>query len=328
MTFSIILPVHNGGEYVKECAKSILSQTYRDFNFIVLDNCSTDGTTNWLESLNDPRIVIYRSDKLLPIEDNWARILNIPKNEFITLIGHDDLLDPNYLAEMHELILKHPKASLYQTHFRYIDSNGDFLQDCLPMDEIQYSHEFIACHMMKTLDSTGTGYVMRSDDYNKVGGISATYPNLIFADYVLWIKLIDLSYKATSWKSCFSYRKHQSVSRNTSAVKYQTAFGKYIEFLKLFMETNEKVENIVQHYGNDMLLYYCESLSHRLLKTPRHLRQLKVDEYISLCQKYAHDLSISEQFKPMQKWRISIASRLDKNSVGRSLFRIAKLFIR
>ena len=63
--YSIILPVRNGGHYVKICVDSILAQTYTDFNFIVLDNCSTDGTLEWLLSLNDSRIKVIPSQKSL-----------------------------------------------------------------------------------------------------------------------------------------------------------------------------------------------------------------------------------------------------------------------
>ena len=113
--FSIILPVKDGGTYVKECVNSILSQGYRDFTFHVLDNCSKDGTGKWIRSLNDERIIIYPSEKALSIEENWRRILSIQKNEFITLIGHDDILDPQYLEVMNELIRQHSSAGLYQT---------------------------------------------------------------------------------------------------------------------------------------------------------------------------------------------------------------------
>src|SRR6266702_945692 len=98
--YSIILPVRNGGEYVKLLLANILQQTLPDFELQVLDNCSTDGTREYIQSLNDNRIKIYPADKPLSIEENWARITTIPKNEFITLIGHDDLLDTNYLREM------------------------------------------------------------------------------------------------------------------------------------------------------------------------------------------------------------------------------------
>src|SRR6185369_8161223 len=106
MKFSIILPVRNGGEYVKGCVRSILAQSYTDFNLIVLDNNSSDGTSDWLESIKDNRIEIYRSEKPVPIEINWSRIKGVPKSEFMTMIGHDDLLDKNYLQVMDELITR------------------------------------------------------------------------------------------------------------------------------------------------------------------------------------------------------------------------------
>src|SRR5579872_3781791 len=92
--YSIILPVRNGGHYVKACVGSILAQTFVDFELLVLDNCSTDGTTEWLSTLKDPRIMIFPAEKPLTIEENWGRITRIPKKEFITLIGHDDILYP------------------------------------------------------------------------------------------------------------------------------------------------------------------------------------------------------------------------------------------
>src|SRR5437868_2299364 len=110
--FSIILPVYNGGDYVKECVQSILSQSLPEFNLHVLDNLSTDGTAEWIDSLKDERIKIYRSEKFLSMEQNWQRALAIDKNEMMTLIGHDDVLHANYLETMQALIEKHPQASL------------------------------------------------------------------------------------------------------------------------------------------------------------------------------------------------------------------------
>src|SRR5436853_206744 len=127
-SFSIILPVRNGGEYVKECVQSILQQTHSNFNLIVLDNNSTDGTVEWITSLNENRIIVYRSERSLTIEENWGRIKEVPKNEFMTMIGHDDLLYPHYLQEMDTLIAKHPQASLYQAHFAFIDASGAFMR--------------------------------------------------------------------------------------------------------------------------------------------------------------------------------------------------------
>lgn len=319
--FSIILPVRNGGEYVKECVHSILAQTLNNFDLIVLDNCSTDGTLQWIQSLNDERIIIYPSAKPLSIEENWARIKDVKKNEFITLIGHDDVLYENYLKTIEALIQKHPNASLYQSHFQYIDGSGSFVRNCLPMDEVQYAHEFLACHMARTMDSMGTGYMMRSNDYDSIGGMPPHYPNLLFADYELWIRLAAISYKATTQEQCFKYRLTLSTSRVTNGMQYQHAFEQYVFFIKEFMEKNARVNETVNKYGREMLYYYCEALSHRLLKTKSSMRKgMHADDFIKKCKEYAEILIPGQEFDPEKKLRIKAASIIDSNSITRDIF--------
>jgi glycosyltransferase involved in cell wall biosynthesis len=286
----------------------------------VLDNCSNDGTLEWLQSLNDQRIVIHQSQEPLSIEQNWARIKSIPKNEFITLIGHDDILDENYLQLMDNLIAEHPSAALYQTHFQYIDSEGKILRNCKPMDETQYAHEFIAAYMCRSIDSTGTGYMMRSRNYDTLGGINAGYENLIFADFDLWIQLMALSYKATSFETGFKYRVHNSVSKLTGGQQYQQAFERFLQFIISRFDKDEKIRLVGERYGKEFLLYFCESLSHRILKTPKDQRQIHVGEFIEKCKYYAPLLFPAQNFEPEKKLKINIAKVLDSSVLGRNLF--------
>jgi len=316
------LPVKNGGEYVKECVNSLLLQSYGNYNIIILDNCSTDGTGEWIKLLNSPKIIYYGADRDLTIEQNWARIKAVPKNEYMTMIGHDDLLHYSYLQQMDDLIEKHPAASLYQVHFDYIDENGKFIRDCLPMKEVQFAHEFLADQMKRQIDSTGTGYMMRSSDFDEMGGMPSDYPNLIFSDYQLWITLMLLGYKATSSKRCFSYRIHQSVSRITSGVAYQEAFFKYCAFLSDLAGKNSKVHEIIILCGRSFFYYYCEALSHRILKTPINERTIKVSDFIKACESTAKKLIPDQRFKPLCKFRIWVAKLLDQTSPGRKLFKI------
>lgn len=322
--YSIILPVKNGGEYVKTCVAGILSQSFTGFTLEVLDNCSTDGTAEWIQSLNDSRIRCYPAEKPLSIEDNWARIKSIPKNEFMTMIGHDDVLLPHYLMVMNELIMQHPNASLYQAHYDYIDASGNFIRPCMPMDEVQYAHEFLACQMARTMESMGTGYMMRSKDYDLLGGMPQHYPNLIFADYELWVNLTRSGYKATTVRQCFQYRLHQNISRTTNGVQYQEAFGKYMQFIKQMMQEDARIKEVVTRYGRAMLLYFCESLSHRLLKTPARSRSMTVAAFIDRCKTYASELIPGQDFDPVKIGRINIAMQLDRSAIGRGAFALVK----
>lgn len=326
MKFSIILPVKNGGEYIRKCVDSILAQTLPDFNLHILENCSNDGTAEWLQTLQDERIIIIPSEKPLSIEENWARILSISKNEFMTIIGHDDLLDKNYLQVMNDLINQYPDASLYQTHFRFIDAKGDFIRHCKPMDEKQMAAEFLAVFLQRNIDVNGTGFMLRSQDYNSLGGIPL-YPNLLFADFELWINATTFSYKITSLKECFSFRLHQSTTTVSADIKMQNAFQQFIFFLKDLKNKNSEFNNAVCKNAIEFIQFWCKGLAHRLMRTPKSKRNnLSVAVFLKHCKQHADTLVPNNDFEPSTTRSIKLALLIDKFSISRNLFLFFKKF--
>ena len=321
--FSIILPVRNGDEYVKECVSSILNQTLNDFILIVLDNCSTDGTLQWIESLNDERIIIYRSTTPLTIEENWGRIVTVPKNEYITLIGHDDILKPGYLKAMNDLITRFPDATLYQTHFSYINSKGKMIRSCKPMEEVETSPEFLQSILQNKIDIVGTGFMMRSKDYDELEGIPL-YPNLLFADFELWINLTAKKYKATSPVEGFYFRLHQSTTSVSPNAKYQMAFEKFIYFLRTLKQKSSAYEDVIVKNADSFIMHYCKSLSHRILRTPQDKRDGSSINYVlQKGKEYSRILTSQENFNPSDL-SISTARIIDSNSITRKIFLLFK----
>ena len=205
--FTIALPVRNGGAYLRQCVESILAQRCGDFDLDILDNASTDGTAEWLATLRDARVRVHPAARPLSIQENWARIKDLPKNEYLTTIGHDDLLDPGFLEVISGLIRQHPDAGLYLTHFRLIDGEGKFLRHCRPMPARETAEEFLGVRLCELRDSFGTGHVLRSAAYDAIGGIPP-YPKLLFADDALFMQAIGGSYRATALDEAFSYRWH------------------------------------------------------------------------------------------------------------------------
>jgi glycosyltransferase involved in cell wall biosynthesis len=327
-TFSIILPVRNGGSHVKLCVESILAQTLESFNLIVLDNCSTDGTSEWLASLKDERIQIIPSGKSLTIEENWSRIRHIEKNEFITLIGHDDILLPDYLETMQQLIAAHPEASLYQSHFTYIDSNGNALRPCKPMAAVENDAALLQSFLTGNIDIMGTGFMTRAKDYDAVGGIPAAYPNLLFADMELWLRLTMKGYKATTQQCCFSYRIHQSTTKTTADEKLQLAFEKFIYFLTEIKSTNTGLSKVIAANGITFIHHHCKSLSHRLLRTPQSQRgHVSVSSLIKKCEAYSEMLVPGSNYQPATDKKILLAKWIDSNSLLQRLFLLFKKIV-
>lgn len=321
LSFSIILPVRNGGDYLKQCVQSILDQSYPQFNLLVLENESSDQSLDWLNSLSDDRIFIFPATKSLSIEENWGRILGLEKNEFITLIGHDDILHPDYLQEMVELINQYPDASLYQTHFNYINSEGNLIRPCKHFPQKLTSLELMALILQKEIDINGTGYMMRAAHYDSLHGIP-NYPNLLFADFELWVNMSQFSYMATSPKTCFSYRLHQSMTTVSSDQKFQDAF---VRLLKYFLEKKKndiQFKTVLDAYLLDFIVTYVKSISHRILRTPLSKRnKVTVKSWIEKCQIITNELFELEH-APILRNNLSVKISLfiDKSVIFRNLF--------
>lgn len=305
---------------MKRCVDSILRQSYTQFELLVLDNNSSDGTLDWLKSLSDIRIKIFPSEKSLSIEANWGRIVDLEKGEFITLIGHDDILEDNYLEVMDRLISQYPEASLYQSHFYYINTNGFEVRKCKPMAETENAASFLEKFLRREIDVMGTGFMMRSADYDMLGGIP-DYPNLLFADFELWINLSKKNFKATAKEICFSFRLHQSTTTVSKDIKFHLAFKRFIEFLQTLREEDNDFSNIINSYGSEFLLFYCRGFSHRLLRTPKNMRsELTVRKLILDFKSYGNKLGLSDQFDPNKSFSIRLAKILDSTKLGRSIF--------
>lgn len=319
--YSIILPVRNGGHYVKKCVSSILSQTYTDFNCIILDNSSTDGTLEWLQSLKDDRIGVITTNKSLTIEESWGRIKEVNKNEFITLIGHDDILFPNFLAVIDKLVKSYPDASLYHTHFNFIDANGSKIRACMPMKHRITGYEFLEDFLTILIDSMGTGFVMRSKDYDDLQGISLKYPNLLFADFELWLNLTFKSYLVIAPEKCFAFRKHQSITGTSEDRKLHKALEIFIDFLYSLEQNDVQIKKIIEQFGVQFLLFYCKGFSHRLLRTPLQKREkLTVLDFVEQTKKLAAKLGILHQYKPEHVLSIKLAEIIDRKTILRNLF--------
>jgi glycosyltransferase involved in cell wall biosynthesis len=101
---SVVTPVRNGGPYLEECINSVLAQTYENWNYVILDNCSTDCSQAIAEryATMDSRIHVYSNDTLLPQKSNFNRALSLasPTSAYYKMVLADDWLFPECLERM------------------------------------------------------------------------------------------------------------------------------------------------------------------------------------------------------------------------------------
>lgn len=127
------VPVYNGGAFIEETLRSILAQTYRDFELLVTDNRSTDGTVGIVRGFTDPRIRLIINDTNLGAIGNFNAALAEARGERVKIVCADDLLDPTCLERQMAALDAEPGAVLACCARRIIDHRGKgWMVRCFP----------------------------------------------------------------------------------------------------------------------------------------------------------------------------------------------------
>ena len=124
---SVCMPVYNGSAYIAFAIQSVLSQTYKDFQLIVCDNCSTDNTEEIVRNFKDPRITYERNARNLGLVGNANRCLELAEGEYVYIFHHDDIMFPENLELKARILDEHPKVGLVHSDALLIDQEGKTL---------------------------------------------------------------------------------------------------------------------------------------------------------------------------------------------------------
>jgi len=113
---SVVTPVYNGEDFLAECIESILAQTYPHFEYIIVNNCSTDRTLQIAKDYaqKDPRIRVHTNDAFVGVMENHNIALSLisPQAKYCKVVCADDFIFPECLAKMVELAEANPSAGL------------------------------------------------------------------------------------------------------------------------------------------------------------------------------------------------------------------------
>jgi glycosyltransferase involved in cell wall biosynthesis len=113
---SVVTPVYNGEDYFAECIESILNQTYRNLEYIIVNNASTDRTLEIAQKYAaiDSRVRIHTNEKLVPIMENHNIGLNLisPESKYCKVVCADDLIFPDCLTRMVEVAEANPSVGI------------------------------------------------------------------------------------------------------------------------------------------------------------------------------------------------------------------------
>lgn len=224
---SIGLPVFNGAKYLEETLRSILKQTFQDFELIICDNASEDGTQEICLKylLQDARVKYHRNDINIGAAGNYNKTFKLAKGEYFKWAAHDDYYHPSFLEKCLNEIKRDCNMVLCFTDRIVVDENGEkqeLISDALALEDDSPARRysaFLKKFRKNTIHCDPVFGLIRADALKKTGLIG----NYDTSDMVLLSELALIGKFHQLNEYLFFRRRHPEMSTKANPSLRQRA---------------------------------------------------------------------------------------------------------
>lgn len=230
---TVLMSVYNGERYIDEAINSILTQTFTDFEFLIINDSSTDTTSDIIQGYNDPRIKIITNEENLGLTKSLNIGLRKAKGKYIARMDADDISFPCRLEVQYSFMQTHNDVGATFGWVEVINENGETIRlnnSRHSPEEIYYILNFRNCLAHSTA-------MISREIIEKVGG----YNELIITaqDYELWNRISKKSKIVKINQYLVKWREHnKSISSNHSNSQFNSIY--YI-FCNQFFNKNKSL---------------------------------------------------------------------------------------
>lgn len=250
---SVVIPVYNAKEYLEETIESVVNQSYKNIEIILVNNCSTDkDTITLLKRLSNLYKVVESEIKGLAQARNDG--IQEASGEFILPLDADDLLKPDFVKRCIHLFQEKPELSLVRTHIELFGKK----KGTIIFEEYLFA-KLLARNLM-----TATS-MFKKRDWERIGGYDNSF-NICFEDWEFWINLLkDGGEVGTVDDTLFRYRiRKNSMMHSLNLVKlkevrkniwekHKSLYGKYFVDPTESFEHKFVVDSKANRLGNILL---------------------------------------------------------------------------
>jgi glycosyltransferase involved in cell wall biosynthesis len=216
---SVLMPAYNCEAYVLEAVSSILSQSFTDFELLVIDDGSTDSTRKLLESVDDPRLRLVSNERNIGLIGTLNRGLDLALGRYIARMDADDVSAPERLEKQVLYLEEHPDVHVLGSMVNLINEQGMVFGAIsgYPTDS-----EEIHRYLLRECCLIHPSVIFRKDTVEAAGGYSVDARHA--EDYDLWLRLSDHHKIANLPDKLVSYRMHRNqVSIRNLTTQHQVA---------------------------------------------------------------------------------------------------------
>lgn len=233
---SVLMPVYNvKEEYLRESIESILNQTYSDFEFIILDDCSADDIESVVNSYNDKRIKFFRNKQNLGIAKSRNKLMEHAQGEYAALMDNDDISLPERLEKQVQFLDINPEISIVSAAYETFPKKTIIKQPLNP----GYLDLYKGCIITHPLA------MFRLDDMKK---FNLQYDDSFVCsqDYELWSRAIRYLKIANLPEVLLKYRVlEESVTHQKAALAFEED-TKIRQKMLEFLSGDEEIQNKIK----------------------------------------------------------------------------------
>ncbi len=212
---SVVMSVYNGAPYLKEAMDSILAQTFKDFEFIIVDDGSSDTTPVILESYKDPRIHILRQDNM-GLVASLNRGVQESRGTYIARQDADDISLPDRFEKEYGLLSSNPGLVIVGSSMSTVNMSGQILNShYVLLQDPELKQELL----VRSPFAHGS-VIFRKEAFEKAGGyLQNEWPA---EDYGLWLRMATYGGFANMNELLYRYRENtEGISRQNDATQLQ-----------------------------------------------------------------------------------------------------------
>ncbi|WP_418883086.1 glycosyltransferase family 2 protein [Waltera sp.] len=186
---SVIMPAYNAEEYISEAVQSVMAQTYTNWELLILDDCSTDGTADKARCFSDldPRITLYSNPKNIGVALTRNKGMALAKGSWVALLDSDDIWHKDKL-EKQLVAAENTGADIIYCSYSLMDKNGEHLSDFIVPERTSYDDmlrkNVIGCSTVFMRSPILIHHHFSTEHYHE--------------DYVLWLELLKSGYIAAA----------------------------------------------------------------------------------------------------------------------------------
>lgn len=231
---TVLMPTYNVAPWVEESIRSVLNQTYRDFELLVVDDGSTDNTLDRIRSIQDSRIRIAAFPDNVGLAENLNRGLDIIDTELVARMDGDDIAEPDWLETGVKILDSHPEVGICSFGFQFFGTKNTLVR-------FPEQHEDSKVQML--FGCTVIVPVFRKSVFsnNNLRYRTDTFPA---EDYSLWAEAYRVTQVYNVQRTLFHYRTHpaqiSTARREAQIIKSNEVRLKMLEWMSPDFNDEEK----------------------------------------------------------------------------------------